>query len=113
MNRGIATTTTKNRVPLSDALLTHAERDVGPLVPIQKGRKMVEQDVRTVRVHGLSVGPDLLLKLGRVHSNLTLREWNDAYSGLLARCTSGLSIEEIDDLALADRLMASRNGKSS
>ena len=36
--------TTRDRVPLRDALLTDAERDLnmGALVPIQKGRKQVE-----------------------------------------------------------------------
>ena len=39
--------TTRDRVPLRDALLTEAERDLnmGSLVPIQKGRKMVEQEI--------------------------------------------------------------------
>ena len=37
--------TTKDRVPLRDTLLTEAERklDMGSLVPIQKGRKLVER----------------------------------------------------------------------
>ncbi|MGB5438617.1 MAG: SPFH domain-containing protein, partial [Gammaproteobacteria bacterium] len=37
--------TTSDRVPLRDALLTEAERDMGSLVPIQKGRKQVEQEI--------------------------------------------------------------------
>ena len=37
--------TTKDRVPLRDALLTDAESDMGALVPIQKGRKLVEQEI--------------------------------------------------------------------
>ena len=39
--------TTKDRVPLRDALLTETERDLdmGSLVPIQKGRKLVEQEI--------------------------------------------------------------------
>ena len=39
--------TTRDRVPLRDALLTDAERelDMGSLVPIQKGRKLVEQEI--------------------------------------------------------------------
>ena len=38
--------TTKDRVPLRDTVLTDAERDLkmGSLVPIQKGRKLVEQE---------------------------------------------------------------------
>ena len=39
--------TTKDRVPLRDTLLTEAEREqhIGSLVPIQKGRKLVEQEI--------------------------------------------------------------------
>ena len=39
--------TTKDRVPLRDTLLTQAEREqeIGSLVPIQKGRKLVEQEI--------------------------------------------------------------------
>jgi membrane protease subunit HflC len=39
--------TTKDRVPLRDTLLTGAgpEQDMGSLVPIQKGRKLVEQQI--------------------------------------------------------------------
>ena len=38
--------TTRDRVPLRDALVTDAARlDVGSLVPIQKGRKQVEQEI--------------------------------------------------------------------
>jgi membrane protease subunit HflC len=39
--------TTKDRVPLCDAQLTEAEReqDIGSLVPIQKGRKLVEREI--------------------------------------------------------------------
>jgi len=39
--------TTKDRVPLRDTLLTGAgpEQDMGSLVPIQKGRKLVEQEI--------------------------------------------------------------------
>ena len=51
--------TTKDRVPLRDALLTGAEQelDMGTLVPIQKGRKLVEQEIfaaaaEKVRVFG-------------------------------------------------------------
>src|SRR3984893_11769355 len=37
---------TKDRTPLRDALVTGAGRvDVGSLVPIQKGRKLVEQEI--------------------------------------------------------------------
>ncbi|HUT41813.1 MAG TPA: SPFH domain-containing protein, partial [Gammaproteobacteria bacterium] len=39
--------TTKDRVPLRDAVLTETEieLDMGSLVPIQKGRKLVEQEI--------------------------------------------------------------------
>src|ERR1700740_1533497 len=39
--------TAKDRVPLRDTLVTNAGRelDVGSLVPIQKGRKLVEQEI--------------------------------------------------------------------
>ena len=39
--------TTKDRVPLRDALLTDAEKELnmGSLVPIQKGRQLVEQEI--------------------------------------------------------------------
>jgi membrane protease subunit HflC len=54
--------TTKDRVPLRDALLTEAERDLdmGLLVPIQKGRKLVEQEIfaaaaEKVRVFGIEL----------------------------------------------------------
>ena len=52
--------TTKDRVPLRDALLTEAERDMGSLVPIQKGRKQVEQEIfaaaaEKVRVFGIEL----------------------------------------------------------
>jgi hypothetical protein len=54
--------TTKDRVPLRDTLLTRAEReqDIGSLVPIQKGRKLVEQEIfsaaaEKVRVFGIEL----------------------------------------------------------
>ena len=39
--------TTKDRVPLRDALLSAMEQqqDIGSLVPIQKGRELVEQEI--------------------------------------------------------------------
>src|SRR5210317_2366967 len=39
--------TTKDRVPLRDTLLTEAERklNMGTLLPIKKGRKLVEQEI--------------------------------------------------------------------
>src|SRR6202043_3217403 len=54
--------TTKDRVPLRDALTTNAGRelDVGSLVPTQKGRKLVEQEIfaeaaEKVRVFGIEL----------------------------------------------------------
>src|ERR1700719_348911 len=54
--------TTKNRVPLRDSLLAGAgpEKDMGSLVPIQKGRKVVEQEIfaeaaEKVRVFGIEL----------------------------------------------------------
>ena len=54
--------TTKERMPLRDTLMTNAGRqlDVGSLVPIQKGRKLVEQEIFAeaadkVRVFGIEL----------------------------------------------------------
>src|ERR1700688_955288 len=54
--------TTKNRVPLRDTLLAGAgsEQPMGSLVPIQKGRKLVEQEIlaeaaEKVRVFGIEL----------------------------------------------------------
>ena len=48
--------TTKDRVPLRDSLLTDTEQEqkMGSLVPIQKGRKLVEAEIPTV---ALNVAP--------------------------------------------------------
>jgi membrane protease subunit HflC len=67
--------TTKDRVPLRDALLTDAERDVGSLVPIQKGRKLVEQEIFTaaaekVRVFGIEL---LDIRFKRINYNESVR----------------------------------------
>src|SRR5258707_6325268 len=54
--------TTKDRVPLRDTALDDAERqlDVGSLVPLQKGRKVVDQEIfaetaQKVRVFGIEL----------------------------------------------------------
>src|SRR5512140_189059 len=54
--------TTQDRLPLRDTLLTEAEREqhIGSLVPIQKGRKLVEQEILSeaaekVRVFGVEL----------------------------------------------------------
>ena len=69
--------TTKDRVPLRDALLTDAEReqDVGSLVPIQKGRKLVEQEIfaaaaEKVRVFGIEL---LDIRFKRINYNESVR----------------------------------------
>jgi len=67
--------TTKDRVPLRDALLTDAEGDVGALVPIQKGRKLVEQEIfaaaaEKVRVFGIEL---LDIRFKRINYNESVR----------------------------------------
>ena len=69
--------TTKNRVPLRDTLLTDAERelDMGVLVPIQKGRKLVEEEIFTaaadkVRVFGIEL---LDIRFKRINYNESVR----------------------------------------
>lgn len=69
--------TTKDRVPLRDALLTDAERelDMGALVPIQKGRKLVEQEIfsaaaEKVRVFGIEL---LDIRFKRINYNASVR----------------------------------------
>ena len=69
--------TTKGRVPLRDALLTDAEReqDIGSLVPIQKGRQLVEQEIfaaaaEKVRVFGIEL---LDIRFKRINYNESVR----------------------------------------
>lgn len=69
--------TTKGRVPLRDALLTKAEReqDIGSLVPIQKGRDLVEKDIfaaaaKKVRVFGIEL---LDIRFKRINYNESVR----------------------------------------
>ena len=67
--------TTKDRVPLRDALLTDAESDMGALVPIQKGRKLVEQEIfaaaaEKVRVFGIEL---LDIRFKRINYNESVR----------------------------------------
>jgi membrane protease subunit HflC len=69
--------TTKDRVPLRDALLTDAEKelDMGSLVPIQKGRQLVEQEIFTaaaekVRVFGIEL---LDIRFKRINYNESVR----------------------------------------
>ncbi len=69
--------TTRNRVPLRDTLLTDEERaqDIGALVPIQKGRAMVEQEIfaaaaEKVRVFGIEL---LDIRFKRINYNESVR----------------------------------------
>jgi membrane protease subunit HflC len=69
--------TTKDRVPLRDKLLTEAEReqDIGSLVPIQKGRQLVEQEIFAaaagkVRVFGIEL---LDIRFKRINYNESVR----------------------------------------
>lgn len=69
--------TTKDRVPLRDALLTEAERELnmGALVPIQKGRQLVEQEIfdeaaEKVRVFGIEL---LDIRFKRINYNQSVR----------------------------------------
>jgi len=69
--------TTKDRKPLSDPLLTNAEdkQDMGSLVPIQKGRKLVEREIfaaaaEKVRVFGIEL---LDIRFKRINYNESVR----------------------------------------
>jgi membrane protease subunit HflC len=69
--------TTRDRVPLRDALLTEAEKDLdmGLLVPIQKGRMLVEQEIfaaaaEKVRVFGIEL---LDIRFKRINYNESVR----------------------------------------
>jgi membrane protease subunit HflC len=69
--------TTKDRTPLRDALLTEAERslDMGSLVPIQKGRKLVEQEIFAAAAEKVQVfGIELLdIRFKRINYNESVR----------------------------------------
>ncbi|MEJ2694942.1 MAG: protease modulator HflC [Candidatus Thiodiazotropha sp.] len=69
--------TTKDRLPLRDALLTDAERklDMGALVPIQKGRKLVELEIFTAAAEKVQVfGIELLdIRFKRINYNQSVR----------------------------------------
>ena len=69
--------TTKDRVPLRDVLLTEAEKelDMGLLVPIQKGRQLVERQIFAaaadkVRVFGIEL---LDIRFKRINYNESVR----------------------------------------
>jgi membrane protease subunit HflC len=69
--------TTKDRVPLRDALLTDAEKDLdmGSLVPIQKGRQMVEREIFNAAAEKVLVfGIELLdIRFKRINYNESVR----------------------------------------
>lgn len=69
--------TTKGRVPLRDTLLTDAEKDLnmGALVPIQKGRKLVEQEIFKAAAEKVLVfGIELLdIRFKRINYNESVR----------------------------------------
>ena len=69
--------TTRDRVPLRDSLLTDAERDLnmGSLVPIQKGRKQVEQEIFAAAAEKVQVfGIELLdIRFKRINYNDSVR----------------------------------------
>jgi membrane protease subunit HflC len=69
--------TTKDRVPLRDTLLTEAERelDMGSLVPIQKGRQRVEQEIFAAAAEKVQVfGIELLdIRFKRINYNESVR----------------------------------------
>jgi len=69
--------TTKDRVPLRDALLTGAqqESDMGSLVPIQKGRKLVEEEIFNAAAEKVQVfGIELLdIRFKRINYNESVR----------------------------------------
>lgn len=67
--------TTKDRVPLRDAQLIEAESDVGALVPIHRGRKLVEQEIfaaasQKVKVFGIEL---LDIRFRRINYNESVR----------------------------------------
>ena len=69
--------TTKDRVPLRDTLLGEAgqDQDMGLLVPIQKGRKRVEQEIFTAAAEKVLVfGIELLdIRFKRINYNESVR----------------------------------------
>jgi membrane protease subunit HflC len=68
--------TTKDRVPLRDTLLTaEREQDIGWLVPIQKGRQLVEEEIFAAAAEKVRVfGIDLLdIRFKRINYNESVR----------------------------------------
>ena len=69
--------TTKDRIPLQDTLLNNAERqlNMGSLVPIKKGRKLVEQEIFAAAAEKVQVfGIELLdIRFKRINYNRSVR----------------------------------------
>ncbi|MEO4045373.1 protease modulator HflC [Hoeflea sp. CAU 1731] len=69
--------TTKDRMPLRDSLLTEAERkqDIGSLVPIQKGRALIENEIYAAAAEKVRVfGVELLdIRFKRINYNESVR----------------------------------------
>jgi modulator of FtsH protease HflC len=69
--------TTKDRVPLREGLLTDAEKELnmGALVPIRKGRQLVEQDIFAAAAEKVQVfGIELLdIRFKRINYNESVR----------------------------------------
>ena len=69
--------TTKDRVPLRDAMMTGAQQEVKmrSLVPIQKGRKLVEDEIFTAAAEKVQVfGIELLdIRFKRINYNQSVR----------------------------------------
>lgn len=69
--------TTQDRVPLRDSLLTEAERklNMGTLLPIKKGRKLVEQEIFAAAAEKVKVfGIELLdIRFKRINYNSSVR----------------------------------------
>lgn len=69
--------TTKDREPMRDVLLNEAERnaDMGNLVPIQKGRQLVEEEIFAAAVEKVQVfGIELLdIRFKRINYNESVR----------------------------------------
>ncbi len=69
--------TTKDRVPLRDAVLSSTEQELnmGALVPIEKGRKLVEQEIFSAAAEKVGVfGIELLdIRFKRINYNASVR----------------------------------------
>jgi len=96
--------TTKGRVPLRDALLTEQElaQDIGSLVPITKGRALVEQQIfeaaaEKVRVFGIEL---LDIRFKRINYNESVRP--KIYDRMIS-----------ERLQIAERFLSEGNGEAA